>query len=332
MEALLSDFDYGLVDASGKMKIVSRNEATAFLTKHLRIYGGSGEYEDFKIGRVLRAFRFVGMGNVNDPANPTSIYTQIDATDSETHSFVTKEDLDTLLNRTLSKVSKDTREKTMFDTLEQAKARIEELEQEVSNMRDQSSKEAMDAVRAELDEIKASAESLSNELEAEKNKVEVAEQKLIEAAEQKTEMEQKIEGLEKDLTEKNDRLATIDADQSFEDRISKLSALNIDVTDDMKNRVRDMNDDTFVSMLEWVQEFAGAKTDPDETKQTKEPSDAEIVSDATKQAEADLEEAKENADSVDDVAEAAVEGDEEDSRKAVASVLAKCLINHKNSQ
>lgn len=74
MECFFKGFDYGLTNkATGEYKILNRGEDTAFLTKHLRAYGGLGEYEDHKIGRVLRQITFSGKGFVDKPANPESI-------------------------------------------------------------------------------------------------------------------------------------------------------------------------------------------------------------------------------------------------------------------
>jgi hypothetical protein len=74
MECMFKGFDYGLIDeATGSYKILARSDNTAFLTKHLRAYGGSGKYENHKIGRVLRNITFSGKGYVDKPANPDSI-------------------------------------------------------------------------------------------------------------------------------------------------------------------------------------------------------------------------------------------------------------------
>jgi hypothetical protein len=74
MECFFNGFDYGLTDKStGEFKVLARNEETAFLTKHLRSYGGIGEHENYKIGRVLRNITFSGKGFVDRPANPESI-------------------------------------------------------------------------------------------------------------------------------------------------------------------------------------------------------------------------------------------------------------------
>ena len=73
MECLFNGFDYAVVDPDGQRHILARNDETAFLTKHLRAYGGKGGYEDHKIGRLLRNIIFSGKGFVNKPANPDSV-------------------------------------------------------------------------------------------------------------------------------------------------------------------------------------------------------------------------------------------------------------------
>lgn len=74
MECFFKNFDYGLINkTNGTFHVLPRNEETAFLTKHLRAYGGQGEHENYKIGRVLRNITFSGKGFVNRPANPESI-------------------------------------------------------------------------------------------------------------------------------------------------------------------------------------------------------------------------------------------------------------------
>jgi hypothetical protein len=73
MECLLKQFDYAIQMRDGSLKTIARNAATAFLTKHLRLYGGTGEYNGHKVGRLLRNFTFSGMGMVQTPANDRSI-------------------------------------------------------------------------------------------------------------------------------------------------------------------------------------------------------------------------------------------------------------------
>jgi hypothetical protein len=73
MECLFAGFDYAIKDKEGNTKVVARDDDSAFLTKHLRAYGGTGEYEGYQIGRSLRDISFSGKGLVSKPANPRSI-------------------------------------------------------------------------------------------------------------------------------------------------------------------------------------------------------------------------------------------------------------------
>lgn len=73
MECLFGGFDYGVTYSSGEQQIIARTDATAFLTKHLRIHQGCGEYNGGKLGRVLRNITFSGKGLVENPANPESV-------------------------------------------------------------------------------------------------------------------------------------------------------------------------------------------------------------------------------------------------------------------
>ena len=73
MECLFAGFNYALIDEDGNGKVLARNEESAFLSKHLRAYGGEGKYEGYKIGRALANISFSGKGLVAKPANSRSI-------------------------------------------------------------------------------------------------------------------------------------------------------------------------------------------------------------------------------------------------------------------
>lgn len=72
VESFFKHFDYCLESSDGTIEIVERNDQTSYLTKHLRIFGGSGVYEDKKLGRVPRNMIFAGKGLVRKPGNPES--------------------------------------------------------------------------------------------------------------------------------------------------------------------------------------------------------------------------------------------------------------------
>ena len=72
MECLVNDFGYGIVGKEGSVNILERNKDTAFLTKYLRCFGGTGVYRDKRIGRVLKNIVFSGKGFTKRPANKES--------------------------------------------------------------------------------------------------------------------------------------------------------------------------------------------------------------------------------------------------------------------
>jgi hypothetical protein len=73
MECLFNNFDYLKVASNGAREMVKRDDKTAYLTKHLRIYGGTGSYNGDTYYRVLRNLVFSGKGLVKNPANPESV-------------------------------------------------------------------------------------------------------------------------------------------------------------------------------------------------------------------------------------------------------------------
>jgi hypothetical protein len=73
MECVFNNFDYAIVQSDGTQVLVKRCADTAFLTKHLRAYGGTGMYNGLKIGRALTDLTFCGKGLVDKPANPRSL-------------------------------------------------------------------------------------------------------------------------------------------------------------------------------------------------------------------------------------------------------------------
>lgn len=74
MECFFKGFDYGVLNTeTNEYKVLSRNNETAYLTKYLRAYGGVGQHQQYKLGRVLRNITFTGKGFVDKPANIDSI-------------------------------------------------------------------------------------------------------------------------------------------------------------------------------------------------------------------------------------------------------------------
>ena len=118
MEALFNNFDYAMDDGV-TAKVIARNEKTAFLTKHLRAYGGNGVFNNVKIGRVLKNIVFSGKGLVRKPANPESIIFD------ETEAFITS---------SVYQLDETTKSKEIIMSIEEEKIekQIAEVTQEVA--------------------------------------------------------------------------------------------------------------------------------------------------------------------------------------------------------
>jgi hypothetical protein len=165
MECLFPNFDYALMNSKGESKIVKREEASAYLTKHLRAYGGTGEYEGYKVGRVLKNISFSGKGLVSKPANPRSVILK-DAESSNDNELVEV------------RASTILKEKNMSDVLQK---QINELKSELVEAREynESIKKEMEAQKEEA--IKAQVESFEVQI-ADKDQTIAEMQSSIDAA------------------------------------------------------------------------------------------------------------------------------------------------------
>lgn len=178
MEVLFPDFDYALSKGS-EQKIIERNEETSFLTKHLRIYNGKGEYEGWKIGRKLKDMFFSGKGLVNNPANKRSLITSFNGAIASANIFnevkmsVEQKEYDKAVaelgvaKNTLESVNKDKEAlasavETLKGDLESSKAMALDLKEEIKKLKE--SEASKDAKVAEL------TKSLAEVLATAKNK------------------------------------------------------------------------------------------------------------------------------------------------------------------
>ena len=179
MECLFAGFDYSVIDSRGVSRTVARNEQSAFLTKHLRAYGGTGEYEGYKIGRSLRDISFSGKGLVSKPANPRSVIL-----DSSKAFSVSVNDTQTYI---VSNVKGDYH---MAD---------KELEKQLADLQGElaSSKEETATVKAEI-------ETVNKEFT---DKVSTLEASLAEKDSAIQAFEQRVAGLEEALASKDKELA-----------------------------------------------------------------------------------------------------------------------------
>jgi len=151
MECWFKDFAYGFKDPkTGVTKIVARQEDTAFLTKHLRVYGGTGKFKGYELGRVMLDFVFGGMGVVDNPANPESIIKEV----RQSNARYEKVEIDQITKGGVNRMAKENKE--LETQLEEAQSALKAMEDAKAKLQSQH-----DTVAGELEKANAKVEELT---------------------------------------------------------------------------------------------------------------------------------------------------------------------------
>lgn len=152
MEVLFPDFDYA-VSRDNSEQIITRNKETAFLTKHLRAYGGAGEYEGYKIGRKLKGMTFSGKGLVDKPGNKRSLITLVGFNGAQASQNIFKEVNMTVEQKDYDKVVADAG--ALKQSLEASVAKAEAYKTQVESLT-----KDLEAAKALSDERNAKIQKL----------------------------------------------------------------------------------------------------------------------------------------------------------------------------
>jgi hypothetical protein len=246
VEAKLENFDYALVDVNNDVKIIARNEKTAFLTKHLRVYGGSGKYNNYKVGRALSKFRFTGMGSVDVPANPGSEYTKLNKIEVSQANFEDSTD-----RKVYSHIIKGTVMK--IETLEQANSVIDSLKSEIEGLK---ASAAQEESNKKIETLTASNSDLTSRLTASETKTQIAEQKISELQTQLAASEEKVKTIEASLAQKDEAIKAFEKEKKDAARLEKIVSLKIELNDEKKTKLLAMSDEAFASVLEFATSVA----------------------------------------------------------------------------
>ena len=280
MECLFSGFDYSLIGEDGSAKAVERNQDSAFLTKHLRAYGGTGEYEGYKVGRLLRDISFSGKGLVSKPANPRSII--IDS--SKAHS---------LNDITL----------TTFSQGEDIMADNSLLERQLTDIQSElaSAKEENKSLRAQIEEFASKEQGeFVSKLEASVSEKEEAikalEVTLAEKETQITELQETVAKSEEEMKEKTEELNKMKKEKKMQARKAALVNLgfNEEEAEESLASYEDLNDETFDILVAGFNKMK-SKKDKEEKEEEKPTASEEVVAEEASVEEAVAEEAAKEA-------------------------------------
>lgn len=255
MECIFRGFDYGVITQEGKAHVIQRDAESAFLTKHLRAYGGAGQYEGYRVGRIMRRMTFSGKGFVARPANPDSAAfpwenpinfshaSQINPFSKKngvlfscTDNSVEKSDASSE-NKEISEMTVDTN-KVLEDQVSELKAQVKALIEENKTLANTTTKASIDKLQGEVDGLTkkleaATAETakVAEELKAKADFADDLQKKFEADVAAKAELEAELSKIKAEAVKTARVSALVDGGVSKEDAeatVEKFSALTDD--------------------------------------------------------------------------------------------------------
>ncbi len=195
MEALFKDFDYAVQTPNGESRVVARNEDSAFLTKHLRSYGGTGFYEGYKVGRLLKEITFSGKGLVRKPANPESVFVFNDFDPFNKNTPVASE-----LQTVSSSLIQDEKENSSMSDTNELQAKVDSLTKRLAEM-DEAAVQAkfddfgikIEEQEAALTDLAEAKQTLEEQLSESKSAKEALEAQLAEVTEARDALQSELD-------------------------------------------------------------------------------------------------------------------------------------------
>ncbi len=244
MECLFSNFDYGLVYNNDEHQIIARNETTAFLTQHLRVYGGEGEYNGGKLGRVLKNITFSGKGLVKNPANPESVIFN-----NDTENFVG-------VFSSQSFIDNDNNKKGEIDMsdkyISQLETQTQELQAKLADATKRIEELGEAHVNATLAEKDGEIEKLKGELTKAQTEMNGVSEQLSEVLKEKETAEGAKSELQKELDAANEKIAESEKRVRMSGRVAMLVDTGVDKPE-AEQIVADfdgLDDDKFTKIVE----------------------------------------------------------------------------------
>jgi|TARA_Y100000310_G_scaffold11745_1_gene12230 chemotaxis protein histidine kinase CheA len=280
MECIFKGFDYAVVTPDNENHIVARTNDTAFLSRHLRAYGGSGQYEEHKVGRLLKNITFSGKGFVEKPANPDSIIFDSDYSFDFTNASFTKnlfsndngvsvrvgnyvfsntnpqENLD-MSNDILNDQVKELKEALAAVEAENKRLTAKVAEANIGKWEDQVAE-----FKQQVEALSASLSEAGEELSAATTKIEQLETSLATESEARSQAEDLVEKMEQEKSQAERKAQLIEAGLSEEEALAKLEVFG------------NLSQEQFEAVAETIKEAAGEnpfkkKEEEDEEKKAK---------------------------------------------------------------
>ena len=325
MECLFAGFDYALTSDEGTSKLLARNEDSAFLTKHLRAYGGPGEYQGYKIGRALSNISFSGKGLVSKPANPRSVILNSKST-AQFNVTEMNSNLNIVGDFNMSDAS--LLEKQLADVqtqLAEAKSENEAIRAKIEEAKDKEFASTVEAFETEAEASKATIEELNESIKSTQARVAELEDALTTSQNELAEAMKEVDDMKKKAMMKKRKAALVEAGISEEDAEESFASFE------------SLEDEAFETVVALMKKKA-AKKDEKEAEAGMPPELKEAIEKKKKEKEAKAEDAEVEETEAEVTAEAfeelesseatLVESEEVDELEKTRASVADWFANH----
>tara|TARA_R100001377_G_scaffold5236_1_gene3023 strand:+ start:635 stop:2101 length:1467 start_codon:yes stop_codon:yes gene_type:complete len=313
MECLFAGFDYAMIDKEGSAKILARDEESAFLTKHLRSYGGSGEYEGYKVGRALKSISFSGKGLVAKPANPRSIILKAVAFDIDHNSNFNIGDF-TMAENLLEKQLEEVRSE-----LTASKAENKAIKAKIEEAKDNEFSSTVEAFESTIQDKDTSLAELEESIKSTQARVAELEDALIQSQEELTVATNDMNDMKKAAKSEKRKASLVEAgfdDEEAEESLELYASLS------------DEAFDIIVAKFNWFDK-KNKDEDKDKDKDKKKKKDDEVKAEETEtEEEAEAEITQEAFEGVGTSEATLVETEVEDEMESTRASVSSWLENH----
>ena len=339
MECIFHGFDYAVVDPDGKHHVIPRSDESAFLTSHLRSYGGTGSYQEHQVGRLLRNITFSGKGFVKKPANPESVIFEKSRTFDFHDAAVSSKNMFSDENGVIIEI--ETNANTFYDKQESFDMSNETADVQLTELRDAlaalkaDNKELSEKLAtANVEKYEATIEELTEIQASTVKELEQAQSDLSEVAGHLDAATSEIKSKQEALEEIQAKLSTIEEAEKQRARCGSLMTAGLSEEDALAKMelFGDLTDDQFEALAKTLGEYASVE---EEVVEETEASDAGEADDNEAEATA-AEEASETEEAIasqvdeevletaeaDEIVDISVEADEFASEEVIDTVRA----------
>jgi len=316
MECLFAGFDYALTGEDGSAKILARNEESAFLTKHLRAYGGDGVYQGYKLGRALSNISFSGKGLVAKPANPRSVILNSKSTAqfnvTESNSQLTIGDFNMSDTSLLEKQLEDVQSQ-----LQAAQAENEAIKAKIEEAKDKEFASQVEAYEAKADESKATIDELNETIKSTQARVAELEDSLTTSQNELAEAMKEMDEMKKKEAMMKRKASLVEA--GFEEEEIEESLSNFD----------GLGDEAFEAVVALMKKKGFMKKEEEEKEVKAEETEAEEVKEEAAEAEINQEAFEEVESSEATMIDSNEHDEVETTRASVANWLENYVLSNK---